>query len=139
MDYETRKLSDQIVFIQWHRNPTSPDIERAFLEDLRTYLDTASQPICFFSDLRQGHITNFYTLRKLGTMTGHPNWLGSVAYGQRLATDLYVNTFERLSVQQKGDQMVYKLQDALNSLEALQPGITVGIDWSFLNEDQESM
>lgn len=136
MDYEFTQLSPNLVFIRWYNNPTSPDIERQFVEDLKNIVDRAVQPTYFFSDLRQGCISNVHTLRKMGELTRHPNWGGGAALGKKLSTDMFVNTFERLSVDRKGDRMLYTVSSALDVLEAQKTGITKNIDWSLVFDSE---
>lgn len=130
MDYRITPLSDQLIHICWYHSPKSSDVERQFVQDLKDLLDASPHPIYFCSDLRRGHITNVYTLRKLGELTSHPHWGGGTAYGLRLSTDLFVNTFERMAVQKKGDRMFYKQEDAIRYLESQCEGLTTGIDFS---------
>jgi len=130
MDYEITQLSPNLVLIRWHCNPTSQQSERQFVEHLENILDNVPHPIYFFSDLRDGHISNVYTLRKMGELTRHANWAGGIALGQRLSTDMFVNTFERMSAERKGDRMLYSVAAALESLESMKAGITETIDWS---------
>lgn len=136
MDYEIQKLKPDLIFIRWHRPPTrQSDSQKTFLADLKKILDEAPMPIFFLSDLRRGVITNLETLRRLGELTLHPNWGGGVSYGTKFSTDMYVDTFENLSLRKTGDHMAYTLEDALAYLESLKSGLTSDVDWDSLFVD----
>ncbi len=133
MDYEIHKVKPDLIFIRWHRAPSrQSESQQVFLADLKTLLDQATEPIYFLSDLRHGVITNIETLRRLGELTTHHNWGGGVSYGTKFSTDMYVDTFEGLSLRKTGDHMAYTLEDALAYLESLKAGLTEGVDWDSL-------
>ncbi|HEX2618661.1 MAG TPA: hypothetical protein VHL11_00905 [Phototrophicaceae bacterium] len=131
MDYETRKLSDNLIFIRWHRISFASEVsesEQAFVAELKHYLDEATQTIYFVSDLRRGHITNVRALRKMGELTEHPYWGGGVSYGIKASTGLLVDTFERIALNKTGDHMARTIGEVGEYLETLKPGIMKGIN-----------
>ncbi|MCU0511115.1 MAG: hypothetical protein MUE40_00925 [Anaerolineae bacterium] len=134
MRYEMWALSDRLIFIRWY-STTARDTassEAAFLAAMQQALEAAPGRVYFLSDLRQAHITSPRTLWKLGQMTLHPHWGGGIAYGQRMSTGMYVETFEKLSLKKNNDHMVYSVAEALAYLETLSPGITDGVDEALL-------
>jgi hypothetical protein len=133
LDFEIHVLSAELLLIRWLQI-ARPESETAFIQALRQHLDNTASPLYFISDLRKGHITNVAALRRLGRLTEHPNWGGGVSYGEKLATDMYVDTFASLSTHKTGDHMAYKISDAVTFLEQLKPGLTKGIDWHKLFE-----
>lgn len=131
MDYESHKLSDEIVFFRWHRTSFQSEIsesEQAYLAEIKRYLDAAHTPIYFVSDLRRGHITNIRALRKMGELTEHPNWGGGISFGAKPSTGMLVDTFERIALNKTGDHMTKSIGELVEHLEKLKPGITKGIN-----------
>jgi hypothetical protein len=129
-DYELLHLSNQLIFIKWHKSPSNLQIEQRFLLDIQQILDEADHKIYFLSDLRKGRIITIRTLQSLGAMTVHENWGGSAAFSRNLTTKLFVNTFTRLSkTTEQKDRMFEKPEKALAFMASLHPGLIDGIDW----------
>jgi len=131
MDYEITKLSNELIFIRWHRSPSpSSKVERAFLDELRNMLDEANNPIYFISDLRHGRIINVLTLQRLAEIAQHKNWGGSTAFSSKSTTGDFVRTFAILSRQDEpADEHHDTPEAAVAYLERLKTGITDDIDW----------
>lgn len=129
--YEIRKLTDELVLITWFRSPVpNSQDEHNYIEELRSMLDTSENELYFISDLRLGRIMGAKTLQRLGDLSHHANWAGSTAFSQNPVTSLFVRNFavSGRNVDMK-DELKKTLDEALNYLETLKPGITRSIDW----------
>lgn len=139
MDYQIIRLSEELVYIRWHRTPRlNSGVDTQFLADLQTLLDEAPKPQYFISDLRHGRITDMRSIRQLGQLTKHKNWAGSSAFSQDPITGILVQSFRTFSPGQldTNDEIQAVPADALKFLEQLKPGITEGIDWdAVINAD----
>jgi hypothetical protein len=139
MDYQIIQLSDELIYIRWHHTPKpNSGADTQFLADLQKLLDEATTPQYFISDLRRGRIADMRSIRQLGQLTQHKNWAGSSAFSQDPITGLLVQSFRTFSPGQlaTNDEIQAAPADALKFLEQLKPGVTDGIDWNaVINED----
>ncbi|MBZ0282824.1 MAG: hypothetical protein K8L97_18945 [Anaerolineae bacterium] len=131
--YTLSLLSDELVFIKWHKihkETTQP--EAAFIDELRRLLEQAEHPLYFLSDLRLARIVDVNTLQRLGKLTQHPNYGGGVAFSEDIISTIFVNLFSKFAADpKKGESVMYKkVEEALTHLEKLKPGLTQGIDWN---------
>ncbi|MCI0711502.1 MAG: hypothetical protein L0154_15210 [Chloroflexi bacterium] len=120
--YDFERLSDELVFIRWNR-VASRDDARAYLSDLTTAIEQAPGKIYFFSDLRNGHITDARVLREMGRLTNHPNWGGGVAVVENLSAEIFVQLFGRFVTPDMTDYVFDDVSKALDRLDRWQPGI----------------
>jgi hypothetical protein len=139
MDYQIIQLSDELIYIRWQRTPKfNSGADAQFLADLQKLLDEATTPQYFISDLRRGRIADMRSIRQLGQLTQHKNWAGSSAFSQDPITSLLVQSFRTFAPGQlaTNDEIQAAPADALKFLEQLKPGVTDGIDWNaVINED----
>jgi len=140
MDYEILKLSDELYFIRWLHSPEEgAPSERHFIEDLKTRLDEADKPIYFISDLRLGRINNIKVLRELGKLSQHKHWGGSTAFSSDPLTSVVVGVFSRFAGNEHPEDEIWKIpEEAIAYLESLKPGITTGIDWQTVLQNESS-
>ncbi|HEX2907629.1 MAG TPA: hypothetical protein VHO69_12245 [Phototrophicaceae bacterium] len=131
MDYQIKKLTDELIFIQWRQTPTvNSEVENQYLKELEQLLTAAPQPVYFLSDLRSGRIVNLRAIRRLGELTQHRNWAGSTAFSKDPITSLLVRSFQSYAQKSPSkNEMQTTPEEALSFLEALKPGLTEGIDW----------
>lgn len=129
--YKIRKLSDELVFIQWYITPAlDSGIEKQFLQELQRLLDESAVPVYFISDLRRGRIVNIQALQQLGELTLHKNWAGSTAFSKDPITSLFVRSFKTFAWQTKSrNEMQATPEEALSFIASLKPGITDDVDW----------
>ena len=129
-DYEFIRLSNEVVLICWHRTPTSVKVEQQFVDELRRLLDTATMPQYVISDLRKGRIVTVRTLSQLGQLAGHANLGGSTAFSHDPLTNIFVETFKRLSGKYKSRNETFDTpEEALAFMESLKSGLTDNINW----------
>lgn len=134
MDYRIWKVNDQCFFIKWYRTPAmGSDSQRLYLAEMQQYLDEASQPIYFLSDLQDGHIDDIPTLHTLGELAKHPQWGGGASFGTNRATTTMANLFKRIAHRADQEDGIFPTLDkALDYLEKQKSGLTSGIDWDAL-------
>lgn len=134
MSYIITKLSERLYFIRWTEDATSDEASQ-FVIELRTILEQSTVPICFFSDLTRGCITQLDALRHLADLATHPNWNCSTSFAS-MSSSVFSSLFGRLvSARQQSDQTFMNPQDALDYLERLVPGITDQLDWDTILND----
>jgi hypothetical protein len=130
VDYEKVQLSDRVILFRWKKVIHQPCPETVqWTEDINNFIEGASSPVYFVSDLRQGHVADVSILRELGKYTSHPNWGGGCSLGKELSTRIYAQTYERLSPAKDGGVVKTNIRDIVAYLESLETGITEGIDW----------
>lgn len=128
--YQMIRVSGQVVVFRWEGVAGQGDsAAQSWLRDIQTALEGATAPLYFVSDLRAGYVADVLTLRRLGKLTAHANWGGGMAIGSAVASDLYVNAFNRLAPNPVGDRQVRTLAEVKMALEKLAPGITADVDW----------
>lgn len=127
MDFELYCLSDELIFVRWYRKPT-PSSENAYLQEITALLNSARTRLFFLSDLSSGYITHMDTLCRLADLSRHKNWGCAVSYGQKMAAGVYVDTIRQITGTLNTDTLVYSIEDALDHLEVMRPGITALID-----------
>jgi hypothetical protein len=129
-DYSIHHLSNELIFIQWHRT-ASFSSEDAFLKAIRVLLEEAPQPLYFLSDLRKGRITTVRTLQRLSELTKHSNWAGSTAFSQQPSTKMLIGSFQKFAQRSTSKNEQHEtLEEALAFLESLKEELTQGIDWA---------
>jgi hypothetical protein len=132
MDFELHTLSDDLLFIRWRHNPT-PASENALLSLLGMLLDEACNQVYFITDARDGILTSPRALRWMAELTRHEQFGGAVAYGQKMAAGVYFDAFRRLAApNDQQENMVQTVDEALDHLEALRPGVTSTINREML-------
>ncbi len=130
MAYQFHHLSDHLVLIVWERYPSSAE-ERQFLVEHREQLDNATQPIFYLSDLRRGRIITLSTLRHMSELVKHSKYGGGAAFSRDPISHLMVKSFRSLSHEATSKAAMFENpEDALEFLEGLCQGITVGIEWN---------
>lgn len=128
--YEFRYVSENLVLVRWHGVASRQDA-LVYLKDLTKAVKNASGKIYFFSDLRQGHITNTRVLREMGHLTVHPNWGGGVALVESLSAEVFVRLFGRFVIADEMKDFIFdSVANACARLERWQNGITQNIDWT---------
>ncbi len=128
-DYTVTRLSPGLIYIIWHRTPVTATGD-AFLEELKTLLDSSSETLFFLSDLRRGRIIDIGTISRLSDLSRHPNWGGSSAFSANPISRIFVNSFLKYAREpEERNSMFNDPADAIRFLEALHPGITADIDW----------
>lgn len=135
MSYEFHYLADDLVLILWRRVPNKADSE-AYLKDLTDAIDNAPDKVYFFSDLRQGHLTDSHVLREMGRLTAHPKWGGGVALVESLSAEVFVRLFGRFVTPEMKDFIFDTVEDACARLERWKEGVTQGYDWATLIPDE---
>ena len=128
MDFELHTLSDDLLFVRWLHNPV-PASESAFLSLLEMLLDEACGRVYLITDARDGLLISPRALRWMAELSRHPQFGGAIAYGQKAASTMYFDAFRRMVA--PGDQqenMVQTVDEALDHLEVLKPGVTATID-----------
>lgn len=128
MDFELHTLSDDLLFVRWRRDPT-PASENALLSLLGMLLDEACNQLYLITDARDGILTSPRALRWMAELARHPQFGGAVAYGQKVVAGMYFDTFRRMAAPGDGlESMVQTVDEALDYLEALRPGITSAVN-----------
>ncbi|MCU0512401.1 MAG: hypothetical protein MUE40_07505 [Anaerolineae bacterium] len=127
--FHIHPLKPHLILIRWQRTPSLEE-EHQFVDELKHVLETATQPLYFLSDLREGRLTRPVVLNRLGQLTTHPHWAGSTAFGGGFRSAIYVGMFEKLAARKKDIKEIWDTaEDALAYLESIAPGITGDIDW----------
>jgi hypothetical protein len=128
MDFELHTLSDDLLFVRWLNNP-APASESAFLSLLEMLLDEACIRIYLLTDARDGLLTSPRALRWMAELSRHPQFGGAIAYGQKAAATMYFDTFRRMAApSDQSENMVHTVDEALDRLELMKPGLTASID-----------
>jgi hypothetical protein len=138
MPYELRSLSDELVYIRWNRMPTKEDGIQ-YIADLKRLLDQAPHPLYFLSDLRRGHLSDAYTIQQLSRLASHQNWGAGTAFASgeisQPVKGIFVGLFVSLSRDKsRTGQMAGSLDEALEYLEEVKPGVTKSVDWKAVLE-----
>jgi hypothetical protein len=129
MSYHLMALNSRLIFITWERSPTHNEAQ-AFLHNLERWLNHATQPLYFISDLRQGRIVDIRVINQLGQLTKHPNWGGSTAFSQSPLSKIFVGSFQKMAHSAKETNSFFDMpEQAINFLEVIAPGVTQDIDW----------
>jgi hypothetical protein len=128
MDFELHTLSDELLFVRWRRNPT-PASESAFLSLLGMLLDEACGAVYLITDAHDGLLTSPRALRWMTELSYHAQFGGAVTYGQKVAAAAQFGAFRRMAAPgEQQENMVQTVDEALDHLEALKPGVTAPID-----------
>lgn len=128
MDFDLHTLSDNLLFVRWRHDP-APASENAFLSLLGMLLDEACSRIYLIMDARDGLLTSPRALRWMAELSRHENFGGAVTYGQRATAGVSFNNFRRMAAPGSQPQaMVQTVDEALDHLQALDPGVTASID-----------
>ncbi len=134
--YRIVALKPNLVLIQWYQTPANhAPIIQEWLKELWQSVNTATEPICFLSDLRFGCVTDVRALKELATIAQHKNCAIGVGFSRSISSEVYANLFARLS--KENNPMTDSLEAALQVLEQKQPGITADIDWQLALGDAE--
>lgn len=137
MYYKIIKLKDNLVFIQWLKQPLANNpITHQWVDEIKDLIENAPLPLFFFSDVRRGHVTDIRAIQRLARLTQHDNYGGGVALGNKLAPQVYIKLESELG--KNDDAMFYSLETAVSTLERFEPGITANIDWESLLEDSNA-
>jgi len=129
--YTIEQVTPQLVYITWLRNPTDAETQQ-FLQDLNKILGNATQAQYFISDLRRGRIMSVRAINQLSQFTQHKHWGGSTAFSQNPISKMFAGNFHRMSRDNEHNSMFDQPEQAIAFLEALQPGLTSGVQWSEL-------
>ena len=122
MDFEVYPLSDELIFVRWHRNPT-PVSQDAYLYELEVLLDAARHRLYMISDVSEGQLSDKLAKQYLAKLHQHPHWGGCVSFGQAAVADGAGRRRAPRSLSGP-DASVRDVEDALDYLEGLKPGIT---------------
>ena len=122
MDFEFYPLSDELVFVRWHRNPT-PVSQDAYLYELELLLDAARHHLYVICDVSEGQLSDGLAKQYLAKLRQHPHWGGSVSFGQAAVADARGRRAAPRPLTGP-DTSVRDVEDALDYLEGLKPGIT---------------
>lgn len=131
-DYTLQRLSARLMFIQWHRTPTS-ESGNSFVQALQSLLNEAEEVQYFISDLRRGRIIDMAVINRLGNLTRHPRWGGSTAFSANPISQIFAQSFLKLASHPKDLNAIFdKPEDAIQFLESLCPGLTSepSLDWN---------
>ncbi len=131
--YEFIRLSDELVYIRWDRMPSKEDNVR-YIAELRDLLDHAQHPLYFISDLRRGHLSDTRTIQELSRLASHKNWGAGTSFASgeinQPVKKIFVGLFVNLSRDKsRTGQITGSLDEALEYLEEVKPGVTQNIDW----------
>lgn len=128
MIYQIQLLNKNLVFIQWH---AFPDEKQAlqYIQDIQGMLDEAEQPLYFLSDLRKGYIIQAHIIRKLSQFTQHPKFGGATSISRNNAINPILRLWKLFSSNKNTSDTWTNLEDAVQYLETLKPGLMQGIDW----------
>ena len=123
MDFELHTLSDELIFIRWLRDSSTVS-ENALLSLIEMLLDEAPSPIYFLTDAQDGLMTNPRALRRMADLTRHNNFGAAVSYGHKVSASKYYETFRMMAAPSHREDMVRSVDEALDTLETVRPGIT---------------
>lgn len=129
MQYIIHELRFNLLLIVWDRRSLENSKPEAnFVDDLKSRLDKASEPIYFISDLRNGRVINVRILQRLGALTRHDNWAGSTAFSSDPISNTFVGVFAKFA--HKEEREIWDTpEEAIVYLESLKEGVTQDIDW----------
>jgi hypothetical protein len=138
--YNMSLLKPNLLYIKWNATPKAESEDEAqFLADLHFHLEQAKDKLFIISDLREGRIITIETLRQLSEFAQHPNWGGGTSFTDKPSTRLLAGMFSYFVHQVDRDEEAWRTpQEALAYLESLSPGLTKGLDWSFLLKEEAS-
>lgn len=129
MAYEFDYISSNLILVTWLRYPTKNE-EQHFLKVHAEQLESATEPIYYISDLRQGRIVTMDIVNKMSQLARHSNYGGSTAFSKDLISKIMVQSFQTFSQDALNKSlMVETVEEALAFLETLNAGITQSIDW----------
>jgi hypothetical protein len=126
--YDFIRLADDLIFVRWNKIATEKDAQ-AYLSDLTSSIENATDKIYFFSDLRKGYITSTRVLREMGRLTAHPHWGGGIAIVEALTTEVFVRLFGRFVEPEMTEFIFDDVHKACARLERWKKGITEPYDW----------
>lgn len=140
MYYQITPLTPELVFIKWYRLAKPGTIpEKNFVEDLRARLENASGKLYFISDLRDGRIMDVRLLQQLSGLVKAPNWGDGTAFANDPISKMFANVFARFAEKIHLRREIWDSpEEAIAYLESVKPGITAGIDWRQLLENDNS-
>ena len=127
MDFELHTLSDELLFVRWLHHP-APVSENAFLSLLEMLLDETCVPVYLITDAHEGVLTSPRALRYMSELSRHKHFGGAVTYGQTGAAGARFDVFRHMAASGYRDSMVRTIDEALDHLEALKPGVTSDIE-----------
>ncbi len=131
MDFEIFWLSAELVFVRWFCRPT-PESEDMYLYELETLLDSTRTRQYILSDQSRGGVHGADALCQLAELTHHTCWGAAVSYGQKMAEVMYADAMRPYTRTLNPETLVYSVEDALDYLEVLKPGITAPVDREIL-------
>ncbi len=128
MIYHISYLNEHLVFIKWQATPT---IEQGlqFLDELHALLDKTDHRLYFLSDLRNGYIQHPHLIRRLSQLADHPHFGGGTAFSHLHLNHPMLRLWKCFTHTTNTSQTWPRLEDALDYLESLQPGVTAGVEW----------
>lgn len=128
MIYRMSFLKENLVYIEWESFPSTNQVLQ-FLQELERMLNEATCPLYFLSDLRRGYILQTHLIHRLGDLSTHPNFGGGTAFSEVNKTNAFLRLWKQFTGNKNTSQTWPRLEDALEYLEGVQPGLTQGIDW----------
>jgi hypothetical protein len=129
MPYVFTPINPDFYLIRWLRFPTVVE-GMQFIRTLEDLLNNADHKLSFLSDLRKGYLKDVATINKLSRLATHPNWGHATAFGS-VGSQVYTGLYQKLiasPVKRSQGDTFFTLEQAISHLEALQAGITQGIN-----------
>lgn len=129
MIYEIKAIKPTLFLITWNGYPSNGEAAQ-FIRELTALLNNAKEALYFISDLRKGCIVNVRMVSQLVALTQHPKWGGSTAFSKQPISRIFLNSFERLLPEAKGDNNTFEHpEEAISYLEMLAPELTKDVNW----------
>jgi hypothetical protein len=93
-------------------------------------LEESPVTLYFLSDLHQERIADIRAIQKLGQLTKHRCWAGSIAFSTDPVTTLLVRSFKSFATKVNSrNEMQSTPKAAVSFLETLEPDVTEGVNW----------
>lgn len=127
MSYHIKAITSDLIYIYVESEPTLED-DKAYLENALLLLDAAEQPLYFLVDFTHHMTRHVGTIRQAASLSKHPNFGGTRAFGVSMQDEEYGHLFATFSRQNMPFHSFPDAQSALDSLEELNPGLSEGID-----------
>jgi hypothetical protein len=129
LPYEFVPINPNLYLIRWLRFPNIVESGQ-FVRALEMLLNRADHKLSFLSDLRKGYLKDVAHIKKLSRLTAHRNCGHTTAFGS-VGSQVYAGLYQKLisnPVKRNEGDTFFTLEQAISHLEALQTGITQGIN-----------
>ena len=127
--YEFTSINPHLYLIRWHRFPNAVEGVQ-FVRSLESVLNKAEHKLSFLSDLRKGYLKEVALINKLSRLATHPNCGHTTAFGS-VGSQVYAGLYQKLianPVKRNQGDTWFTLEQAISHLEALESGITAGLN-----------